>query len=191
LRCVTVSLAVLVLLALGCLGAQAAPIVVSSNPLWTDAGVLTNTVVISGATGSWTWGSTYDQYGNLIGGYYFGPEGDPVGDSFLYDEWITNHMHGQLIGFVTTGSENMNDWPVRAVLQDDPRLFSIGTGCVTVGEAGSHLWLGFNDDYGGNYIEDNYGSVTVDVSPVPEPGTLALLGFGAVGLLPLWRRRRH
>jgi len=169
------------------LNAGASVVTVTSNPLWTDTGISltpSESVTISGATGSWTW---------EVPNGPFGPDGDNS-VSYQYDEWIPDGYHGQLIGYIdATSSLNLNDYP-RVFPQDAAGLFQIGTNTVTISGAQGELWLGFNDDFTTNDIEDNSGSVTVnvDVSAIPEPSALivwSLLGTLAVGL-GWWRRRK-
>jgi hypothetical protein len=58
---------------------------------------------------------------------------------------------------------------------------------------GTRLYLGFLDSFN-NFVgfpyayTDNSGSLTVDVSSVPEPGTLILMGLGFVGVALLRKR---
>lgn len=137
----------------------AAPVTVTSNPLWTDTGVsltASDTVTIHDASGSWTvhngvWAAT-------------GPEGACV-PGYEYDEWITNSCHGQLIGLVAPPGLDPNTFP-RLIPQGDPRLFSISTNSITVTESPGRLWLGFNDDWSSGVagVAGNSGSVVVQVN---------------------------
>ena len=151
--------------------AQASTITVPSNPLWTDSGIVLvpqKTVVVSNAHGAWNWGFAPSG---------FGPEGDPRPD-LSGDEWIANGQHGQLIGFV--GSD-----PFSAV-QNDPRLFAIGTSTVVLSGKSGKLWLGFNDDFVTNAIGDNAGSVSVAVQGVsgePNSAHLQIAGVGGEATL--------
>jgi hypothetical protein len=75
------------------------------------------------------------------------------------------------------------------------QIFLIGSGAgeifnVPTGATG--LYLGVADSVGGS--NNNVGSLTVNASfsstsTTPEPGTLTLLGTGALGLLGMVRRR--
>jgi len=123
---------------------------VPSNPIWTYTGITlqsSDTVTVHDATGSWTFATN--------SGFY-GPEGlhAPQADSSLF---ITNGQIGQLIGFI---GENPY-----GVAQNDPRLFAIGSGSVSLTGRTGKLWLGMNDDYtnqiGG--ASDNAGSLSVTV----------------------------
>jgi len=169
-----------IVMALAISMAQADVISVTANPLWTDTGIILDpcdVVKIHDAVGSWTWGSGW-----------FGPEGDPQ-PGLAWDEWITNGLHGQLIGFIG-GVPDLNAVP-RVILQDDPRLFEIGLGSVALSGQTGKLWLGFNDDYASIATGDNFGSVRVqvDVACIPEPATIALIGSGLLPLLKMRRRR--
>jgi len=134
----------------GVKSANAVTITVPSVPLWTDTGIrlrASETVTVHDARGQWDWGFALQP---------FGPEGDPLTPpEFIYDEWITNGRHGQLIGFI-------GDNPYAAA-QNDPRLFPIGTGSVGLSGKSGELWLGFNDDFATNATFDNVGSVIVGV----------------------------
>ena len=165
------------------LRAETIPINVTSNPLWTNTNIQLSTLdnaTIHNATGLWTFatGYTTDPGGYLI-------------PNWSYDEWITDGLSGQLIGFVGQPGIDLNADP-RTITQNDPRLFQIGTGSVNLSNLDGVLWLGINDDYGPGGLSDNSGSiiVQVDVTSTPEPSSLVLLGIGAVGLLGYaWRRR--
>jgi hypothetical protein len=129
----------------------AAALTVTSNPLWTDTGITLapqDGVGVHGASGSWTWSVDLAAPS--------GPDGDYQPD-FVWDEWIQNAQHGQLIGFLGN-----DPYPAS---QNDPRLFSIGTSVFAACGLSGHLWLGFNDDWtrGPGFVDDNLGSVTVQV----------------------------
>lgn len=132
-------------------------ITVTAVPLWTDTAIVLSQgdiVTISDAAGSWSWGQSY-----------FGPDGD-YQPSLIWDEWIRNGRHGQLIGAVVPEGLDLNAMP-RVIPQDDSRLFTIGSGTVTRTGVSGKLWLGFNDDYVSNYLSDNAGSVNAKVKVEP------------------------
>ena len=146
-------------------------------------------MTISGASGVWWFQQSYPT----------GPYGQPNVD---WDKWITGANTGQLIGFVGTGMSGLNGFP-RVVSQNDSRLFVIGTGTIVRTGVEGSLWLGMNDDYTSNNVDDNSGSITVQVeggtfvgppqppTVIPEPTTFALWGtLAGLGLTASRRRRR-
>ena len=58
-----------------------------------------------------------------------------------------------------------------------------------IGPIGDIYGLGTNDGAPTSYDEFRVGTTYADVTPVPEPAALGLLGIGAAGLLMLNRRR--
>src|SRR6266516_1580571 len=123
-------------------------ITVTAYPLWTDTGITlqpTDSVRIHGATGQWTF--------NRDHGVFNGPEGVPYNDT--YNVWLTDGRLGDLIGFI-------GNTPY-GIAQNDPRVFAIGSGSVSLSDKSGKLWLGFNDDFVTGWC-DNLESITVEVS---------------------------
>lgn len=163
---------------------QADTFTVTANPLWTNTGISldpSDSINIHDAVGAWAYGDPWTT----------GPDGYYLGPSYWYDEWVTDGMHGELIGAVVPANCDLNADVPRALLQNDSSLFKIGAESVTLSGVTGILWLGFNDDYTSSWNQtDNYGSMVVQVDPVPEPSTFALLVAAFLGGAILWRRRR-
>jgi len=155
---------------------------VTANPLWTntfvDLQVGDVLTITNDVNDTWlTWdnvpitaaGSDYFTYGK--GGGY---------DRFLQ---TPDALHSCMIGYIGSNEPT--------TISSDYFAVNLGT-TLTVADA-SRLWLGCNDDATSHAINDNGGSILAHVvvernQSVPEPGIIALLGFGLVGLFGLRRK---
>jgi PEP-CTERM motif len=90
-----------------------------------------------------------------------------------------------------TGSGGVNLWlnPVPGGSQPAPTASLAGNGSVT---AIDDVGFKAQSTASGNFLIDNLliGTTWADVTPTPEPSTLALAGLGMLGLV-LARRKRH
>lgn len=99
---------------------------------------------------------------------------------------VTAFMNGVFVGTSTSRGSEPFLWPSSTLDFRSPQGFN----SVVVHYDSPPPTGG---DYGSIFVADNM-SVTAGASQVPEPGTLGLLGFGAVSLIGWagrgWRRRR-
>jgi hypothetical protein len=147
--------------------------------------------------------------------YWYTPAGGPgsvgnkIMDANMYVE-TTGLYSGQTLTFngivldttlLTKVDANTNGWTSVAFIKDfasDYSSFNIATvplvngtfsvSLATVADPARHVQYGFETIGPDVWITDvgPYGSV--DVTAIPEPSTLALLGLGFVGSM-IWRRR--
>jgi hypothetical protein len=177
----TITLFLVMVLIIPVSKSSATTFTVTANPCWTDTGITvlaTDTVIFANATANWGAGIPGDPFGP--GGLY---SGNPS------DQWIGTGYQGELIGFIGNSSLDLNTYP-RVIFQNDIGLFEIGATIlpVTISGLSGKLWLGFNDAYWSNPY-DNFGTASVDVTTVPLPTTLLLLGSGLLRLANYRRRK--
>jgi hypothetical protein len=141
-------------------------ITVTSNPLWTDTGIVlaSGDQVSIAASGSWSWNSST----------FVGPEGAGAqgldSDEF---EHFDGSSHGRLIGFI--GPDPCQGRCGDGTFFPQPSGYiSVGTGTTFTASTSGKLWLGFNDDAVSGATYDNSGSVTavISVSPVLTTATI-------------------
>ena len=90
--------------------------------------------------------------------------------------------------------EIIGDGDVWIYAKDDINIGNGGTVRANL-VAFDDMWIGHSSEVTGIlYAQDklglgNYAVIVTDYQPVPEPGTIALLGFGGLGVL-LRRHRR-
>jgi hypothetical protein len=116
--------------------------------------------------------------------------GDVItGQQFFQDCVLPNTVCHSFIGKIGGTTDIGTGTPVSEVTPGDGPGF-VGISYSEVTSTGGELFLGFNDEIGG--FGDNSGSfsVTVDVVPVPEPSTVALVGFGVLVLLVRFNKQQ-
>jgi hypothetical protein len=162
--------------------AQTLSLTVTANPLWTDTGIylLSGQSVTATASGSWNpWTGVVAPCG---------PDGAPTSPDWN-DSFLQGINCASLIAYVGT-DPFQGHW-------GDPTFWPRTSGYWEIGSSGGftspstgELWFGFNDDAVTENAVDNSGSVTAEITVVPEPSTFALAGLAGLGLLAFSRRKK-
>jgi hypothetical protein len=150
---------------------------VTAFPLWTDSGLTISAGATVSVSASGTWG-----FG--LGGT--GPGGTTWAET--WDRFTASGQQGELIAYI--GADPFQGhW-------GDSNFFPQATGYIVVGPGASfsaghsgELWLGINDDAVSKATSDNSGSLTAQISVVPEPNVGYLL-MGALATMGLLKRRQ-
>lgn len=145
---------------------SAQTITVSASPLWTDTGISVGAgqVVKITASGSWAVGPEY-------GIPYTGPEGLTLAG--WTDGFLAGANCGALLAYV--GSDPFQgQWGSTSFFPQSSGYLVVGSTVEFTVPTSGELWLGMNDDAQTKLTFDNYGSMTANVTVVPEPTSAAL-----------------
>lgn len=170
----TIRVAAVLALALAWAATASASLVIPALSYgWVDTGVNVAGPYQVTASGTWSWGS---------GDYVTATGNDAVGA--LWDEYYAGAQKAGLVAYV--GAAPGGDLaPVGS-----PGYYAILDGMQYIDfGAGGHLWMVINDDGQSWAWDDNAGALTVDLTAVPEPATIALSGLAAAVLM-IFRRRK-
>ena len=156
---------------------------VTSTVPWTDTGIYiaAGSQLDITASGIVVYGWSPGQVADANGG--------DSGVQFYPDTVFPNTTVISLIGKIGGTTDIGTGTPVPEGTPGNGPGF-VGTSYSELISTSGELFLGFNDRVG--YFGDNSGSfsVTIDVVPVPEPSTVALVGFGCLVLLVRFNKQR-
>jgi hypothetical protein len=152
---------------------------------WTDTGIYltAGSQLDIAATGTVHYSTSSYQVCDANGGDYSGAQ-------FLSDMMLPTTVCHSLVGKIGGTTGVGTGTPVsEGILGDGPGF--VGTFYNKAVSTSGELFLGFNDDPAVFWDNSGSFSVTISITSVPEPGTIALFATGAIGLLILgWQRRR-
>jgi hypothetical protein len=171
-------------------GAQEAPaqniytMNVTSTVPWTDTGIYiaAGSQLDITASGIVAYGRSPAQVPDANGG-------ESSGQQFFQTAVLPNTIIVSLIGKIGGTTDVGTGTPVPEGTPGDGPGF-VGISYSEVTSTSGELFLGFNDQVGGFWDNSGSFSVTIDVVPVPEPSTVALVGFGCLVLLVRFNKQR-
>jgi hypothetical protein len=171
-------------------GAQEAPaqnIYTMNIPIsvpWTDTGIniAAGSQLDITASGIVVYGGSPGQVTDANGGNWDGQQ-------FFQTAVLPNTIIVSLIGKIGGTTDIGTGTPVPEGTPGDGPGF-VGISYSEVTSTSGELFLGFNDQVEGFWDNSGSFSVTIDVVPVPEPSTVALVGFGCLVLLVRFNKQR-